>query len=244
LRILSKARIKSAAPTAYPTRAPANPDHARVVGRDRRDGVGRRELDIGLVQQQEAAVGQRVERGGDALPPVPRAHRVVGIGKVDQLGACFPCAVEQRGDILVIVAIGHLVQCAAETGHVVVEGRICPLRGDDCIARRHEKPHEVAQQPVDTFAHQHVFGRRVHVRGKGKAQVMAARVAVFPDIGYGLAHGVDGRGRRAEKILVGAETGGERLPPGALLFFGADERHGCGKGLDEVGVAWSCHAGR
>jgi hypothetical protein len=89
---------------------------------------------------------------------MPAAHRVVGIGEVDELRVHLRRLGDQRLRVLPVAGIGHLVQDAAEARHVVVERRIGPVRGDDRVALGHQKAHEVAQKAVDPLAHDDVLG--------------------------------------------------------------------------------------
>jgi hypothetical protein len=115
------------------------------------------------------------------------------------------------------------VQDTAETRDMVVERGIGPVRGDHRIARLDQQAHEVAQEPVDPLAHDEVRGPDAQMRGKRGLQVMALRVAVFPQFGRGRGDRLDRARRGAEAVLVRPQPRGEGRAAGAFLRLGADE---------------------
>jgi len=165
--------------------------------------------DIRLVQRQHAVVGKIGDHGGDSGGAVPAAHRVVGIGDVDQFRACFPCLGDQGYRVFGVTGIWHPVQCAAVARDVVGEGRIGPGGGHDRVARFHHEPHQFAQEPVDAGAHHDGIGFDIVLLCKGLPQVVTFRVAIHPGIGGRLRDGVDHAGRWAEAGFVGAKARGE-----------------------------------
>ncbi|AMY70269.1 hypothetical protein FALB51S_03872 [Frigidibacter albus] len=172
-----------------------------------------------------------------------RAHRVVGVGDVEQPGAGFGGAGQQCLGVFMGAAIAHLVEHAAIACDMEVEGRIGAVRGDDGIARRDQHPHQVAQQPVDALAHHHMRGRGAVMGGQRGAQVVVLGVAIHPHVACGGGHRLDGAGRGAEHAFIRAEPGGEAAGAGPLLRLGPDEGHGGGKRRDERGEAGRGGAG-
>src|SRR5690606_27780634 len=116
-------------------------------------------------------------------------------------------------------------------------------RGDHGIAGTDEHADEIAEKTVDPLAHDDMFRPDPVMGGKRVAQVVVFGVAVHPDVTRGPRHRLDRRGRGAEDILGGAETGGEGAAAPALLGLGPDEGHGGGQAGDEGGVAGSGHGG-
>jgi hypothetical protein len=211
----------------------AHPDQARVGRIERRQGAGRRRVGIGLVEAEQAVAGQGVEEPRDRGGGMPGAHRVVGVGEVDERR---PRLARRRGEAVEIggvVAVGHGPQHAAEARDVVVEGRVGAERGDDRGAGRHQQADEAAEQAVDALADHDVLRPDAVVRGDRRPQVVAFRVAVHPGVPGGRGDGGDGARRGAEHALVGAEPGAEGPPQGALLRLGADEGHGGGQARGE-----------
>ena len=199
----------------------------------------RRELDIGLVEHQQRAVRHRLDHRPDPVGTVPGAHRVVGVGDVDELGAGLGSLFDERLGVLVVVAVGHGDDLSAEARDMVVEGRVGARGGDHCVAGADREPDEVAEQPVDAFADHDIGGRRAGGGGQRLAQVVARGIAVFPDLGRRFFHRRHRAGRGTEDAFIGAEPRAERPPPVALLRFRPDEGDGGGEAVDERGVAWS-----
>jgi len=83
---------------------------------------------------------------------------------------------DERGQILGIAGIRHLVQHTAKARHMVVECRIRPVRFHHRVAGDHKQPHQIAQKAVDPFSHHHVVQRHAEMRGQRRAQIMACRV--------------------------------------------------------------------
>ena len=219
----------------------AHADHARIVEGQRQRGGGRGAIDIGLVQHQQRVFGQRLHGAGDFGAVDPAAHRVVGIGDIDQLGPGLARPGEERVRILGIVAVGHLVQHAAEARHVVVEGRIGAVGGHHRVARLDQQADQRAEQPVDAFADGDPVRLDPVMGGQRLAQVVAFGVGIAPDGVERLAHRLERLRRGAEDILVRADPGGEGLALGAFLRFGPDEGDGGGQALGERCVTGRCH---
>ena len=95
------------------------------------------------------------------------------------------------------------MQHAAKARDMVVEGRIGSLGGHHRIAFAHQQTNEIAQQPVDPFADDDVFGRDAVQFGQRRAQFYAFGIAVFPHLGF--CHGRDGAGRRSKDVFIGAK---------------------------------------
>ena len=130
------------------------------------------------------------------------AHWIVGIREINQFCIDLACLGEKRCGILEIIAVRHLVQHAAKPVHVVIECRIRPVGGDNGVALIDEKPHQIAQQTVDTFAHNHVIHGCGVMRCNGGAQLKALGVTIHPMACLG--HGLDRLRRWAKDVLVGA----------------------------------------
>ena len=67
---------------------------------------------------------------------VPAAHRIVGIGEIDQFCAQEAGLLGKALRVLVIAQIWYHMQGAAIAGGMVVEGRIGPVGGENGIFRR------------------------------------------------------------------------------------------------------------
>ena len=115
-----------------------HPDHPWVIGGKRGRGALGGAFDIGFIQQQQAALGQVVERACQCRALMPSAHRVVGIGEVDELGVHLRRFGEKRRRVFVIVAVGHFVQHAAKACDMVVEGRVGSFGGHHRVAFAHQ----------------------------------------------------------------------------------------------------------
>ncbi len=138
-----------------------------------------------------------------------------------------------------IILVGHLVQNPAKACHMVVEGRISPVRGHHRVTLLHKQPHHIAQQPVDAFPHDNVIRGCVVMRGKRLPQIMAFGVAVHPM--PRLCHRLDRVGGGAKDILIRAQTGVKLPPHAALLCFRSDKGDSGGQGLGKRGQAILCH---
>ena len=189
-------------------------------------------------------MGQIIERGADHRAIVPCAHRVVGVGEVDEFRTDLFRPSKERGRVFVIVLVGNLVELPAEPRDVVVEGGIGSVGGDDGIAGFDQQADKIPQKAVNPFAHNDIFRGYTVVCGQRVAQIVAGGVAVFPDVVDCLLHRRDGLGRRPEDVLVGAETGGEGRASFALADLGADKGDRGGQGADDIGIAWAGHAER
>ena len=201
-------------------------DHAGIVDRDRRGGACGGEFDIGFVEHKKTALRKVIHRFGNCVPVMPCAHRVVGIGQIDQLGIHFGGLGKQGLGVFVIALVGHLVQHAAKPCDVEIERRIGPVRSHHRIARFQQHPAQIAQHPVNPFAHHHIFRGDPVMRGQRVDQVKIGRVGIHPNAGIGIAHGLDCLGRRAKDVFIRADARGKRAAPGAFLHFGSDEGHG------------------
>ena len=206
-----------------------HPDHARVGGVKRRGGAGRGEVDVGFVEDQQCPGGHVVDHPGDGVGAVVAAHRIVGIGDVDQFCLRFPGLGDQTGGVFMVAGIGDGVQGAAIARHVKVEGRIGPGAGHNMVARPDQQAADKAQQAVDPFARHDVGRITAMMGGDGGAQVVHFRVGVFPAVNRRGLHCGNGAGRGAEGGFVRPKAGFERHAPGAFLRLGSDKGHGGGQ---------------
>lgn len=88
----------------------AHPDCAGIVGFDPRLGPVVGEFHIGLVQHHQRARGHRLDHRLDRLARMIGAHRIVGIGDIDELRAHLRRLRDQRLRIFVVIGIGYFVQ--------------------------------------------------------------------------------------------------------------------------------------
>ena len=63
----------------------------------------------------------------EVLGGMPGAHRIVGIGQIDQFRTNLCGLCHQRHRIFVILSVGYFVQGAAKAEHMIVERRIGPV---------------------------------------------------------------------------------------------------------------------
>ena len=213
-----------------------HPDDARIVNVDR--GGGRGKFYISLIQDQHRAVGQRIQRRCQGGAVMPCSHRIVGVRQIDQPGPYLGRANHQGGGVLMIVAVGHLVQHAAIAGDVIIESRIGSIGGDHRIARRDHQPHEIAQQPVYAFTHHDIFRRNTILRGQRLAQIVARGIRVFPDLDRRVAHCLNCAGRRAEDAFIGAQPRIKGRAANPLQCLRANKGDCVGQRPDEWGDAY------
>ena len=167
-----------------------HPQHVRPRRVDRRQCGGRADLAIGLVEQKHRRLGQRLDEAGDLVRLPPGAHRIVGIGEIDERAPFPGCtAVEQVVEALPVVLVGHGDQPPARARDMEVEGRVGAERRHHRRARLDEHAHDQAEQPVDALADNHVFVADAEMRRQCRLQVEIVGVAIHPHVG--------GRGRMA-----------------------------------------------
>ena len=130
----------------------AHTNDAGMLDRQIRDRIGRRKVDVGFIKQQKATIRELCSHLFEGSAFVPRSHRVIRVCEVNQLCAHFARFGEQCFRVFMIRVVGHLVQGAAETCHMVVECRIRSIGGHNVIALCHQQAHQIAEQPVDAFA--------------------------------------------------------------------------------------------
>jgi len=219
----------------------AEADHPRVLHVDPRQRLLGEEIGIGLVEEQQRARRQVIEHRLDPPRRLPRAHRVVRIGEIDEPRPGPGRAGDKAVRVLGVVAVGHLVQHAAEARDMVVEGRIGAVRGHHRLARGEEQSHREAEQPVDALARHDL--RRCHAmtRGQRGAQLVAVGVAVFPRLGHRRPHRLDGPRRGAEAVLVGAEPGAAQEVAAQLERLGPGEGHRRRQAGGDRGEAQAVH---
>jgi hypothetical protein len=146
----------------------------------------------------------------------------------------------QRVEVLLVVAIGHGDQPAAEAGDMVVERRIGAGRGDDGIAGLGDEPDQDAQKLVDPGTHDDALDRPAAVRLRQPlAQHEGLGIAVPADPGELARDRRGDAGRDAEQAFVGAEPQLEPASGPPLDRLGADERDGGGKAGDDRGAGRS-----
>ena len=138
-----------------------------------------------------------------------------------------------------VVGIGHFVQRAAVSGHMIVERWIGPIGGHHVIARTNEQPHQISKQSIDPFAHHDVGWADPVMGGERGAQGMIFGVWIVPDIG--LCHRVKRARRRAEVVFIGPEPCCKGRAAGAFLCFGPDKGHSGGQAGGQRRKAKICH---
>ena len=163
------------------------------------------------------------------------AHRIIGIGEVDQPGLSGFGGGKQGFGVFMIAKIGHAGQRAAKAGDVKIEGWIGAGRGDDRDAGVQRQAGEIAEKAVDPLTDDNMGGGEAVMARDSGFEIVIFGIAVHPDIGRGAAHGGDGMGRGAEEAFIRAEAGGKGPGTGALLGLGADEGHGGRQGGGERG---------
>ena len=207
----------------------AHADHPRLAHVERRERARRREVGIGLVEAEDAPARQPRHHLGDPRPLEPAPHRVVRVGEVEERRARLARGEKQRLGVLGVVAVGHGEKRPPEPRHVVVEGRVGPGRGHDRRPRRHEEPHQVAEQPVDPLAHGHVLRPHPVLRRQRRLELVELRIGVLPDLPRRRRHRGDRPRRRPEDALVRPDPRREPPAHGALLRLRPDEGHGRGQ---------------
>ena len=125
---------------------------------------------------------------------MPCPHRVVGIGDVDELRAGRGRQSHQRLGVVVIAFVRRLVQHPAIARDVEIERRVGAVGGDDRIPRFDQQTHQIAEQPVDPFAHGDMGRGDAMMIGQRGAQIVVFRVAIHPHLLRRLTHGEDGGG--------------------------------------------------
>ena len=219
----------------------AQPDNARMVHIKRQDGTAGRGIGIGLVECQHRPLGQRIDHRLHGRRLMPASHRVVGIGEIDQFCINRPRLGQKRVWIFMVARIGHLVQHAAKTRHMVVEGGIGPVRGHDRIAGADEQPHEIAQQPVDPLAHHDIGAGHPVMRSDRFAQIVKLGVAIHPRLTGGLFHRRNRARAGAKDAFIGPDPRHEGGTARAFLRLGPDKGDRCGQGFDKGGIARRFH---
>ena len=169
-------------------------DHMRVVGGDFRRSSCWGKVDVGLIQHQQCRFRQRCNHPFQGGTFVPRAHRIVGVGEVDQLGLRGFGLGQQCLGVFMVAPVRDLVQDAAKARYVEIEGGIGPIRCHHRITGADKQPHQIAQQSIDPFADHDMIGRDAMVRRQSVAQFMHLGVAIHPDVGGSGHHRGDGFG--------------------------------------------------
>ena len=178
----------------------------------------------------------------DIAARMPAAHRIVRIGQVNKLGPNLRRFCKKRGGIFVIVPVRRGVEHAAKASHVIVESWIGAKRGDNRVPRCDQQADEIAQKPVDPFAHHHVFGPHAMFDRQGLAQLIVFGIAILPAFPRRGLHGRNRFGGGAKHALICAKPGGERRTALPFLRFRANERHCRGQSLGETGeMQILCH---
>ncbi len=219
----------------------AQPQDLRVADVDRQQLCRRRRIAIGLVEQQQHAGGQRGDERAQCVRSPERPHGIVGIADVEDARVLALRGIEQRAEVLLVVAVGHAHEAAAAAGDVKVEGRIGAVRGDDRGARLDDELHGEPEQPVDALADDDVVEADAVELRQRRAQFVALGIGVHPVAVGGRAHGGECLRRRTEQALVGAEPGTKGAPAGTLLRLRTDEGHEGRQAIDKSGEARSRH---
>ena len=213
----------------------------RVAGVDRQQLCRWRRIAIGLVEQQQHAGRQSGDKPAQRLGSPEGAHGIVGIADVEDAGVLAPRGIEQRAQILLVVAVGHAHEAAAAAGDMEVEGRVGAVRGDDRGARLDDELHGKPEQAVDALADDDVVEADAMKLRQRRAQFVALGIGVHPVAVGGRAHGSERLGRRAEQAFVGAEPRAKGATAGTLLRLRTDEGHEGRQAIDKSREARSRH---
>ena len=160
---------------------------------------------------------------------MPRTHRVVRIGDVDQRRINFTGFGQQPVQILVIIQIGNGFDPRAQTLTVKIERRIGPIGSHDGRSRFQKQTAERPQQAVDSATNHDILGPDAMMSRQSGAQREKVSLPVFPYFRDSVLHRGDCHGGWSKDILVRADAGMERSPALALNRLGADKRDRCGK---------------
>ena len=147
---------------------------------------------------------------------MPRAHRIVWIGDVDELGLFPACDLIQRLQIFAVVSVRHCVQAPAVAFDVIVERGIGSQRGDDGISGIYKQTYKQAKQVVNSTPQRNF----TPVHSMFLSQRLAQRIPFWVTVPVyavgGFAHRST-RARRCPKIaLVGADAETQRAPHATL----------------------------
>ena len=166
---------------------------------------------------------------------MPGAHRIVGVGEIDERRIERAHCIEQGFEIDPVVAVGHRFQHPAEARDVVVERRVCTKRRDHRHPRLDDHPHHVAEHLVDAGPEEHLVDGDTVERRNRAAQVVCLGVVVPGDVRDRLAHGLGRVRRDPERALVRADADPERLATTALQRLGTDKRNRGRQAVDQTG---------
>jgi len=176
---------------------------------DPADG-GRRvgeEFVVSLVENEERAGGKFFDEGGQLRVGDAGAGGIVGGGDEDEarLGgeAC-----DESGEVVMEVAVGHLLQGdAEELGHEAVDGEGVGGGQHLAFARAGEGVVAELDDFVGAAAEDDVVAGEAVEFGDGVAQGEPAAVGIKVGVGEAVADGLEGAGGGAERVFVGGEFG-------------------------------------
>ena len=157
---------------------------------------------------------------------MPGAHRVVGIGEIDQRCIFASHGVEQRIQVLVVIAERHGDKLAAKACDMEIEGWIGTERGDDRGSWLDDQPDNESQKPVYAFADHHPFRRQAEMRAQRHAQIMVLWIGVAPAERGFARDCLNHRRGRTKTVFIGAKPRLKLRTTRPLLGFRPDERHG------------------
>ena len=219
----------------------AHADQPGVVHVDREDGVRRHEVQVRLVEHEEAAGRQAVQQIAHGVAAEIGSRGVVRVGEVEDGRLRARGQVRQRGQVVPVAAVGYRFQPAAEAVDVIDEGRVATEGRGDGVARVHVHADDQSQQVVDPRAEGHVPDIHAVHRGQFGPQVVTFGVAIPRDASRGFAHGRRGPGRYAEGAFVGADAHAERFSLTTFDGFGTHEGGRGGQACHDVGIRGSGH---
>ena len=143
----------------------------------------------------------------------PGAHRVVGVGEIDQRRVLALHRRKQSVEAFAVVFVWHGDQPPAETCDVEVEGRVGPERGDDSHARRDHHAHDEVEQPVYAFADDDIVVGDAEMGSDRGLEVEIVGVAIHPHVWRRRPHGRDDRGRRPKLLSLAPMRARKGRPP-------------------------------
>ena len=209
-----------------------------VFGLKRQQLFGRRELEIGFVQQEEAIVRQAFQQCCDAVAAEECAGWIVRVGKVEQLCPFLAGSLGQSlGVVMEILAVGHLDKPSAVPGHVIIEGWIGAERGHHGVAGIDEGADQQAQNSIYSLSNHDIGALAARLGGQRLAQIVVLGVAVpVGALCFGLQHRLR-LGGDTKGAFVRTQAQAVGVAALALQRFRPDEGCAGGQALQYRGVA-------
>src|SRR3989338_8881071 len=137
--------------------------------------------------------------------------------------------------------VGRAVQRAAKACNVEIEGRIAAKAGHHRIARCNRQAAQIAQQPVNAFSYNDIFGSAAVMRCQRRLQVMVFGIAIHPSLGGRVLHGGNRGGGGAKAGFIRTKPGEKGKTLRALLRLGSDKGDGGGERGGKRGEKGACH---